>query len=241
MNRNTLELFHALMKKGWIDRQEDKAVWLYIDDVEVQEELEDFKVVLGLDFFRAGDRFYMIPTQDNDLFLKNNVDYRRDIKAENTIRIRDLYLMNYLSIYLIYTFFSGEGSDPLCRNFISKEDFIAKFTEHCKIVEKSGFEGDSKENDYSENFIQLATVWLSKLDGDVTSQKSDTKYGIVNKILHKYRVDELFDLVDDDVIRPTRKLKDLMPYFLRKDRIAEIQNWIKEGEKGASDKQGKDS
>lgn len=241
MNRNTLELFHALMKKGWIDRQEDKAVWLYIDDVEVQEELEDFKVVLGLDFFRAGDRFYMIPTQDNDLFLKNNVDYRRDIKAENTIRIRDLYLMNYLSIYLIYTFFSGEGSDPLCRNFISKEDFIAKFTEHCKIVEKSGFEGDSKENDYSENFIQLATVWLSKLDGDVTSQKSDTKYGIVNKILHKYKVDELFDLVDDDVIRPTRKLKDLMPYFLRKDRIAEIQNWIKEGEKGASDKQGKDS
>ena len=123
MNRKTVEVFHALMKNGWIDRREDHIVWSYADDVEVQEELEEFKAVMGIDLFRAGDRLYMIPTQDNDLFLKNNVDYRRDIKADNTVRTRDLYLMNYLSIYLIYLFFNGEGSDPLCRGFISKEDF----------------------------------------------------------------------------------------------------------------------
>lgn len=241
MNRKTLELFHALMKKGWIDRQEDRSIWLCVDDVDIQEELEDFKAVMGVDFFRAGDRFYMIPTQDNDLFLKNNVDYRHDIKAESTMRIRDLYLMNYLSIYLLYLFFSGEGSDPLCREFIKKEDFVARFTEHCKTVEKTEIDGDDKESDYSENFVQLASVWLSKLDGETTSQKSDCKYGIVNKILKKYKVDELFDVREDDLIYPTRKLKDLMPYFLRKDRISEIQNWIKEGENGASDKQGKNS
>ena len=102
MNRKTVEVFHALMKNGWIDRREDHIIWSYADDVEIGEELEEFKAVMGIDLFRAGDRLYMIPTQDNDLFLKNNVDYRRDIKADNTVRTRDLYLMNYLSIYLIY-------------------------------------------------------------------------------------------------------------------------------------------
>ena len=234
MNRKTVEVFHALMKNGWIDRREDHIIWSYADDVEIQEELEEFKAVMGIDLFRAGDRLYMIPTQDNDLFLKNNVDYRRDIKADNTVRTRDLYLMNYLSIYLIYLFFNGEGSDPLCREFISKEDFVALFTDHCKGVEKTSLEGDDKEQDYSDNFRQLASAWLSKLDGELSLQKFDNKYGIVNRILNKYKTDELFDVGEDDLIRPTRKMKDLMPYFLRKDRIIEIQNWIKEEEINAA-------
>ena len=142
--------------------------------------------------------------------------------------------MNYLSVYLIYVFFSGEGSDPLCREFISKEDFVALFTDHCKAVEKTAFEGDEKDQDYSENFRQLASAWLSKVDGETVSQKFDQKYGIVNRILNKYRADELFDVGDDDLIRPTKKMKDLMPYFLRKDRIAEIHAWIEEEENHAS-------
>ena len=234
MNRKTVEVFHALMKKGWIDRSEDHIVWAYTEDVEIQEELEDFKAVMGFDLFRSKNRLYMIPTQDNDLFLKNNVDYRSDIKADNTVRRRDLYLMNYLSIYLIYVFFNGEGSEPLCRDFISKEDFVLLFTDHCKIVEKTAFEGDEKEQDYSENFRQLASAWLSKVDGEIVSQKFDQKYGILNRILNKYKTDELFDISDDALIRPTKKMIDLMPYFLRKDRIAEIHGWIEEEERHAS-------
>lgn len=232
MNRNTIEVFHALMKKGWIDRREDTQVWSWSEDPEVMEELEDFKAVMGIDLHRAGDRLYLIPTQDNDLFLKNNVDYRADIQTE--ARTRDLYLLNYLAIYLIYLFFSGEGRDPLCREFISKEDFVSQFTEHCKMVEKAGIEGDSKEQDYSANFVQLASGWLSKTDGTADSKKMDCKYGALNRILIKFGRDELFD-GNDGLIRPTRKMKDLMPYFLRKDRIGEIQNWIREGSTNAED------
>lgn len=228
MRRETVEVFHALMKNGWIDRREDAFIWAASEDVEVQEELEEFKGVMGIDLFRVWDRLYLIPTQENDLFLKNNIDYRRDIRGDSTIRMRDLYLMNYLSIYLIYLFFSGEGNDPLCREFISKEEFISQFTEHCKMVEKEALEGEEK--DYSENFKQLASVWLSKVDGENISQKFDHKYGILNRILMKYKNDGIFQVGEDDLIRPTRKMKDLMPYFLRKDRIAEIQNWIQEGE-----------
>lgn len=233
MNRHTAEVFHALMKKGWIDRQEDSTIWSYTQDTEVQQELEDFKQAMEFDLLRASDRLYMIPTQDNDLFLKNNWDFRRDIRADNTLRARDLYLLNYLSIYLIYLFFSGEGSDPLCREFISKQDFIRQFTQHCKITEQATFDGEEK--DYSENFQQLASVWLSKVDGVPDSQKLDQKYGLLNRILGKYKKDDLFVIGDDDLIRPTRKIKDLMPYFLRKDRIVEIQSWIREEEHYAED------
>ena len=227
MNRKTVEVFHGLMKNGWIDREEDEQLWTYVKDAEVLEELEEFKAVMGIDLFRSGNRLYMIPTQDNDLFLKNNMDYRRDIQADNEVRKPDIYLMNYLSVYLIYLFFSGEDNDPQSRDFISCEELISRFTEHCKLAEKEDVE---QETEYSENFRKLAAVWLGKVEGEPQSQKIAHKYGVLNRILRKYKKDELFMLGDDGLIRPTRKMKDLMPYFLRKDRVAEIQNWIKGGE-----------
>ena len=124
MRKQTVEVFHSLMKKGWIDRSENIDVWRYYEDPEIQEELETMKEGLGFELIRSGDRIYLVPTQDNDLFLKNNVDYRKDISASNEVRTRDLYLMNYFSIYLIYMFYHGEGTDPKCREFISKEDAI---------------------------------------------------------------------------------------------------------------------
>lgn len=236
MSRQTVEVFHELLKRGWIDRQEDALFWSYAEDPDVQEELEDFKAVMGCDLVRAGTRLYLIPTQDNDLFLKNNMDFRRDIRQDKTIRNRDLYLMNYMSVYMIYLFFGGEGNDPQCREFISKEDFIMQFTEQCKLTEHTDLSAEDEIPDYSDNFIQLSKAWLSKLDGEPDSQKFDCKYGILNRILAKYKIDEIFDVSNDGLIRPTRKLKDLMPYFLRKDRIVQIQNWIREGQENAENK-----
>ena len=231
MNRKTVEVFHALMKNGWIDRTEEPVFWSYYEQTEVQEELESFKDVMGIDLIRAGNRLYLVPTQDNDLFLKNNVDYRKDIRTDNTVRTRDLYLMNYLSIYLIYLFFSGEGNDPLTRNFLTKEEWIERFTDHCKMAEQTLPE--KEQTDYSENFLQLASAWLSKIDGEPNSQKFDHRYGMINRLLSKYRTDDLFICDENQLIRPTRKMKDLMPYFLRRDRIKEIQNWLKEAQENA--------
>ena len=40
MNKKTLAVFHALMKKGWIDRQTDHAVWAYSMESDVAENLK---------------------------------------------------------------------------------------------------------------------------------------------------------------------------------------------------------
>lgn len=229
-----LDVFRTLMKCGWIDRHTNPEMWRYSLQPEVLDLLEEFKISLAFDLYRTNSRLYLIPTQENELFLKNNIDFRKDIKADNTIRIRDLYLLNYLSVYILYIFFNGAGADPLCREFITKEDLASKFTEHCKTVERTELSDGIQQTDYSENFRQLAVVWLGKIDGELNSQKHDCRYGVINRILNKFKTDGLFEVDDDIYIKPTRKLKDLMPYFLRKKRVIEINNWLQGGDTDAA-------
>jgi hypothetical protein len=234
MNRSSAEIFKRLIKKGWLDRRDDALIWNALDEEEVISDIEVLKSTFNFDTLRVGDRYYLIPTQDNDLFLKNNIDYRKDIKAGNDTRTRDLYLLNYLAIYIIFLFFRGEGSNPQCREFITKEDLISQFTEHCKETE--GAEANTND-DFSESFVELAQSWLSKTEGNPDSTKVTTeKKGVINKILLKFRVDGLFEEIEGK-IRPTRKMIDLIPYWLRKERVKEINTWIEEVEADAADQQ----
>ena len=132
MNSKTGKVFHDLMKKGWIDRAENPIAWEYFNEEGIEEELSVLGSELSFDTIRMGDRIYIVPTQENDLFLKNNVDYRRDIKANSDVRTADLYLLNYVAIYLIYLIYKGDGDDPKCRDYIEKENFVKLFTEHCR-------------------------------------------------------------------------------------------------------------
>ena len=142
--------------------------------------------------------------------------------------------MNYFSIYLLYMFYHGEGTDPRCREFISKEDAIKEFSDHCRACVKGA--DNAEQTDYSDNFLQLANTWLSKTDGALDSMKFSERYGILNRLLVKFNAehDDLF-YMESGNIRPSRKLDNLMPYFLRKDRISEMQEWIKEVNSYAAD------
>ncbi len=235
MNKNTLILFHELMKNGMVDRNENSLLWSRAEDPDARDELDQMGKELGFEILQAQDRIYMVPTQDNDLFLKNNVDYRADIKAGSDIRNRDLYLLNYLAIYILYLFFKGEGNDAQVIDFITKEELIKEFTEHCKSVTRKDIDDNDRTDDYSENFHMLAEDWLSKKEGDPASRRKEDRYGNVNKILLKFEADGLFTSDESGIIRPTKKTKDLMPYVLRKDRVQMINDWI-DGENNASDK-----
>lgn len=234
MNGNSIKLYHELMKKGWVDRNENSLIWNCVEDESARDELDQMGCELGFEIVQAQDRVYLVPTQDNDLFLKNNVDYRADIKAGNEVKSRDLYLLNYFAIFTLYTFFKGEGIDAQVRDFITKEELIKEFTEHCENVVQKGIDGENKSNDYSDNFYLLANDWLGKKEGDAVSRRIEDRYGIVNKIMLKFDRDDLF-IDEDGRIRPTKKTKDLMPYVLRKDRVQMINQWIEE-EKNAADK-----
>ena len=235
MNKNALKLFHELLKKGWVDRDEHSVLWSLVEEAQTRDELDQMGTELGFEIVPAQNRIYIVPTQDNDLFLKNNVDYRSDIKATSDVRARDLYLLNYLAVYILYLFFKGEGAEALVRDFITKEEIIKEFTEHCRGVTQKGIDGDNKTESFSENFYMLAEDWLGKKEGDPGSRRIEDRYGIVNKILLKFRADDLFVEYDDGRLKPTKKTTDLMPYVLRKERVQMINAWIEE-DRHATDK-----
>ena len=135
----------------------------------------------------------------------------------------------------MYIFFKGEGSEALVRDFITKEELIKEFTDHCLSVTQKGVDGEDKAEDFSESFYMLAEDWLGKKEGDPTSRRVDDRYGVVNKIILKLRADDLFVEGDDGRVAPTKKTKDLMPYVLRKERVQVINAWI-EGDSHATDK-----
>lgn len=101
--------------------------------------------------------------------------------------------------------------DALTRDFITKEELIKEFTKHCQDVTRDDIDKDDKTDDYSENFHMLAEDWLSKKEGEITSKRIDDRYGVVNKILLKFKADELFLEDEGGRIRPTKKQKILCP------------------------------
>lgn len=220
MNQNALILFHELMKKGWISRDEQTAVWNLASDPQTMDDLTIMGRELGFDLVRGTNRLYLVPTQDNDLFLKNNMDFRKDI-GDTGAKVRDIYLMNYLAVFTLYEFFRGEGDSPLIREYISRDELIADFTRHAEAASKK----DAGDTDTSDVFRQMAESWLAKKEGKKDSLKQDERQGILSRLIIKFKADELFT-DDGDRIRPTQKLKDLMPYVLRKERAEQINRWI---------------
>lgn len=227
MLQETSKLLHEFLKNdGIIDRTKNSGVWDYTNNSKVMDELSILGEELFFEIMPAGDRFYLIPTQDNDIFLKNNVDFRKDIKADKDIRLIDLYLLNYLAIYILYLFFRGKENNLRVLDFILKDELLKEFTSHC---EEAVVKGDSVEGteEFSPEFIKLANAWLQKREGNINEPKEgkDTKVGTLDRALRKLKADNLFIEIDKR-IEPTRKLKDLMPYVLRKDRVKLINNWL---------------
>jgi hypothetical protein len=120
MNVNTMRVFKELMAKGYISREDNEIAYGYASDSEVESELEIMGRELDFTLHRVGGRIYLIPNQTNDLFLQNNVDFRKKIKSD--ARLDDIYLLYYVGIYVLYLFYHGSGKSPLSRDFIRIDD-----------------------------------------------------------------------------------------------------------------------
>ena len=226
------EIFYELLRSGRIDKYERPDLWSFYKDPEVKETLDTIIEANHSFLANTTDRAYLMPLLDNEVFLKTNMDFRKDISADSDARATDVELLKYMCVYLMFIFFSGKGTDPTARDFISKEEFIKEFNSHMSryLVETPEF----KWSDYANNFVRLANYWLNKPEGDPASRKFNERYGMLNRILIKLNQnhDDLF-FEENGNIRPSRKIKDLMPYLLRKDRIAELYNLIEEVDENA--------
>ncbi len=232
MNVNTMLVFRQLMEKGYISREDNELAYACADDAEVRDELEVMERELDFKLYRTGGRIYLIPNQTNELFLQNNVDFRKKIKSE--ARLDDIYLLYYIGIYLLYIFYHGSGKSPLSRDFIRVDDFISDFTAHCEQIKNEADKFENAAKAYSLDFVRIAEKWLAKT-GEI-NRGMDSKYGCAMTLIRALESEELFIRDDEERIKPTRKLNDLMPYFLSQQRVAEINAIFSGGDEDACDK-----
>ncbi|SDB68699.1 hypothetical protein [Butyrivibrio sp. INlla16] len=52
MNKSALKLYHELMKKGWIDRDDNSVLWGFVEDPEARDELDQMgcRMILYLEW-----------------------------------------------------------------------------------------------------------------------------------------------------------------------------------------------
>ena len=229
MKPESLKLFAKLMEKGYITLEKDSSFYEDYCDAEIASELAIMEQELDFTLYRTNGRIYLLPNPSNELFSQDNSDFRRSVGNE---KLEELYLLNYMAIFLLHELYGGKGNTLQTRYYIKESDFLTEFTQHCEQVHADGEALKSAAAQYSMDFLRLADNWLAKRGDE--SNSVDTKHGCFMKIIRKFRDEEL--LYDaDGVWKPTVKLNDLMPYYLSQNRIAEIHAILEGGRTDAGD------
>lgn len=229
MKPESLRLFAKLMEKGYITREQEPSYYEEYCDTEIACELAVMEQELDFTLYRTNGRLYLLPNPSNELFSQNNSDFRRSVGNE---KLEELYLLNYMAIFLLHELYGGKGNTLQTRYYIRESDFLDEFTKHCEQVRTEAEAMKNAAAQYSIDFLRLADNWLAKRGDE--SNSADTKHGCFMKIIRKFRDEEL--LYDaDGVWKPTVKLNDLMPYYLSQNRIAEIHSILERGESDAGD------
>lgn len=216
MKQEALRLFAKLMEKGYITREQEPVYYEESCSAEILAELAVMEQELDFTLYRTNGRLYLLPDPTNELFSQDNKDFRRSVGNE---KLEELYLLDYMAMYMLHELYGGKGSTLITRYHIKEADFLNEFTKHCDQVRA---EGESLKNafaQYSLDFLRLADSWLAKRGEE--SNSVDTKHGCFMKIIRKFRDEELL-YESDGVWKPTVKLNDLMPFFLAQNRISEI-------------------
>lgn len=229
MKPESLRLFAKLMEKGYIIREQDPSFYEDYCDAEIASELAVMEQELDFTLYRTNGRLYLLPNSSNELFSQDNSDFRRSVGNE---KLEELYLLNYMAIFLLHELYGGKGNTLQTRYYIKESDFLGEFTQHCEQVRAEGEVLKNASAQYSIDFLRLADNWLAKRGDE--SNSSDTKHGCFMKIIRKFRDEDLLYEVDG-VWKPTVKLNDLMPYYLSQNRIAEIHSILEGGKPDAGD------
>ena len=229
-NVTTYKLFRELIRnKGVISRDNDSALWELVEDENAMLQLEEMGDELGFSIITTLNRVYLVPSMDNDIFLKGTLDFKNDIGNAYDYKNSDIALMSFLAIYILFCFFKGEGTDICVRNIMLKIDLLNEFDNFCHTIEEKAKE---QELDYyGKYFLRLVSTWLQKTEGDSAQKTKDVKYGVLNKVLLKLKKENLI-IEESDRIRVTNKAKDLMPYMLNKERIAIVNDLFEEYQEG---------
>ncbi len=239
--QTALKVFRILLENGQLDRDANEELFIEYLNPEVMECLNQFEEEMDCRIVRYGNIIYLIPSCENKLLGYRTKDQREWIGAN--ARLSDVFLMDYIAMFILYLFYAGKNKNPKQREFLRLTTLVEELDRRfASILSADKDETTKLEEHYSINFLRIAELWASKKAFE--EKKLSTKMGMVLRVCRLLELERLVRIVDDEKeIRTTRKLDDLMiNYYLNDNRVQEVREIFEErGEQLAADQQDQDS
>lgn len=211
--RKAQRIYFSLLKDGSTSKKE--ILEEYYSDEEVRQCLNILAEESNCSIHVIRGTIYLIPQADNYTF---NIDYKDYNKLfENRT---GFYMAQYI-MTVIFAEFTDEIKDV---EFIKIENLLSLITDNLEIAnQKSNLE--DLENEAQFNVRLLYDYWTSKMvapeDDDKNLLKTTSlKYqiGVLRNTLSLLIKNDLFFLIEDIELRPTKRFKDLIGFILDVDR-----------------------
>lgn len=219
-----------------MDRETDSNLFIDYLDAEVQEALNDFEGEMGCKILKLNNSLYLLPDFDNSLLGFRNKDFKEWLGSG--ARLNDIYLSNYITMFIFYKFYNGKNKNPKQREFLGVMTLIEDLDQRFQSILAKGKEDIAeKEEELGLNLATIAEGWQQRLVIDET--KRSTKLNFVIRICSMLEQEKLIRLLENKKeIRTTKKLDDLMNHFYLNDsRINEINAIFKEEMQDAANQQ----
>lgn len=231
-----LKIFRILVEQGELNRGEYGDLFVEYLDTEVQSILNSIEEEMDCSIKKIGNTLYLLPNYDNSILGLKNKDWR-EWMGSNATNL-DVYLAYYITIFILFKFYGGKNKNPKRLEFLRIANLIDELdTRFDSLLLEEEVEVKNKEEELGLNILKIARYWKEKIVDEENKKK--TKYAVVRRICKLLENEKLLYLIDDDnEIRTTRKLDDIMTYYYLNDsRIEEINSiFIWEDSLNAQDK-----
>lgn len=218
-----LKIFRILIEQGELSRGEYGDLFVEYLDSEVQSILNSFEDEMDCSIKKIGNTLYLLPDYDNSILGFKNKDWREWMGS--TANNVDVYLAYYITIFILFKFYGGKNKNPKRLEFLRIVNLIDELDRRFdSLLLEEESEIKNKEEELGLNILKIARYWKEKIVDEENKKK--TKYAVIRRICKLLENEKLLYLIDDDnEIRTTRKLDDIMTYYYLNDsRIEEINS-----------------
>jgi hypothetical protein len=234
--KTSLKIFRILVEQGELNRGEYGDLFVEYLDSEVQGILNSFEEEMDCSIKKIGNTLYLLPNYDNSILGFRNKDWREWIGSNATNL--DVYLAYYITMFTLFKFYGGKNKNPKRLEFLRVVNLIEDLDRRFNaLLDADEAAVQKKEEEIGLNLMKVARYWKEKIVDEENKKK--TKYAVVKRICKFLESQKLIYLIDEDnEIRTTRKLDDIMTYyFLNDSRIEEINSiFLQEDGLNAQDK-----
>lgn len=231
--KTALKIFRILVEQGELARGDYGDLFVEYLDSEVQSILNSFEEEMDCTIKKIGNTLYLLPNYDNSILGFRNKEWREWLGS--TATNVDAYLAYYITIFILFKFYGGKNKNPKKLEFLRLVNLIEDLDKRFEgILQEEETEVQKTEEDLGLNLLKIARFWREKIADEENKKK--TKYAVVRRICKLLENEKLIYLIDEDnEIRTTRKLDDIMTYYYLNDsRIEEINSiFLQEGEEDA--------